>query len=787
MPMCSDWFNLIRAGRRLAGRCAWMLIIVCAPVFGAESGAPERYEDLVLEVSANAQQAEEMLVVLRDAAGGYWFEEADFGRLRLKLPSARAHEQDGRRYLPLAAIAGATFALDEARAHLDITLPPAAYLPVTLTARAESSGWNDPASTGLMMNYQLYGQRVAGVASGGAFTDMSLFSRAGVLGNSLTLRNDGARTAVSRLDTTFTRDFPGRMQTLRLGDSISSPGRWGSALRFAGVQFGRNFALRPDLVTAPLLSISGDAVVPSAVDVFVNSQHVFADQVQPGPFTIDRLPVVSGAGEVRMVVRDALGREQVITQNFYSSPSLLAPGLDQYSVSFGALRRNYTRTSFDYGSLVGSGEYRRGLTRAVTAEGHLEAAQHGAVALGGSLAARTGSNGIAEMTLAAGGASGDAGVLAGAGLDLQGARLSMGVSASYTSSGYRQVADLESEQLRPRVQVTARAGLSMGLYGSFSLAYARRDHRSAPADNTLGLSYFLRLGNAGMLSLLVNHTRSTASGTSAFLGYSMSVGTRRSLSSSVESARGGGSGPATLRSSMMQAVPVGEGSGWRLSATQRGSYDAAWQQRRRFADMEVQAARDNGVSGQSMQVHGGLTFMGGTTRAMRGAEGSFAVVDVAGIEGVPVYLENHLVARTDRHGRAVLSDLLPYEANRISVDPVDVPLDTEITHREIVIQPAWRSGVMVRFPVQRIAPALFRLVQQGGPVVPAGATVAYNGGEFVVAKDGVTYVTTHDHGTTGTARWDGGRCVFRLEPAPAGEPLADLGDVLCREASGAAR
>lgn len=785
--MCRQRFNLIHSGRRLAGLCAWLLLLICGPGLAAESESGERYEDLVLEVSANAQQAEEMLVVLRDTEGGYWFEEADYVRLRLRSPSGPVHVQDGRRYLPLTAIAGATVQLDEQRAHLDVVLPPAAFLPVTLTATVGKSGWTDQASTGLMLNYQLYGQQIAGVASGGVYTDLNLFSRAGVLGNSTTLRREGARTAVNRLDTTFTRDFPDRMQTLRLGDSISSPGRWGSALRFAGVQFGRNFALRPDLVTAPLLSVSGNAVVPSAVDVFVNNRHVFTDQVQPGPFTIDSLPVVSGAGEVRMVVRDALGREQVITQDFYSSPSLLAPGLDQYSVSIGALRRNYTRASFDYGSLMGSGEYRRGLAPGLTAEGHVEAAQHGAFALGGSLAARTGSNGIAELTLATGGAAGEAGVLAGAGLDLQGARLSLGVSASYASAGYRQVADVESAQLRPRVQVTARAGLSLGMYGNVSLAYAHRDHRDSSADNTLGLSYFLRLGNAGMLSLLVNHTRSLNSGTSAFLGYSMSLGARRSLSTSVESQGGSGEGSATLRSSMMQALPVGEGSGWRASATQQGSYDAAWQQRTRFADVEIQAARNNGVSGQSLQAHGGMAWMGGTARAMRGAEGSFAVVDVGGIEGVPVFLENHLVTRTDRHGRAILSDLLPYEANRISVDPLDVPLDAEITRREIVIQPAWRSGVMVRFPVQRIAPALFRLLQADGSVVPAGAAVSYNGGEFAVAKDGVTYVTTHDHGTTGTARWDGGRCVFRLEPAPVGEPLADLGDVPCREAAGAAR
>jgi outer membrane usher protein len=69
---------------------------------------------------------------------------------------------------------------------------------------------------------------------------------------------------------------------------------------------------------------SGTATVPSTVDVFVNNQFVTSGQLPPGPFVIDRLPTVSGTGDVSVVVRDALGREQVVTQTFYSSTTLLA-------------------------------------------------------------------------------------------------------------------------------------------------------------------------------------------------------------------------------------------------------------------------------------------------------------------------------------------------------------------------------------------------------------------------------------------------------------------------------
>ena len=78
------------------------------------------FEAMVLEVRANSQAAQEMLVVLRDGAGNFWLEEDDFSRLRLRLPEVAAHQQDGRRYFPLSAIAGVVATLDAPRSRLEL-------------------------------------------------------------------------------------------------------------------------------------------------------------------------------------------------------------------------------------------------------------------------------------------------------------------------------------------------------------------------------------------------------------------------------------------------------------------------------------------------------------------------------------------------------------------------------------------------------------------------------------------------------------------------------------------
>jgi outer membrane usher protein len=173
---------------------------------------------------------------------------------------------------------------------------------------------------------------------------------------------------------------------------------------------------------------------------------------------------------------------------------------------------------------------------------------------------------------------------------------------------------------------------------------------------------------------------------------------------------------------------------------------------------------------------------GGEVNAMRTVNGSFAVVDLDGIAGVPIYVENQLTARTDESGKALLYNLRPYEANHLSIDPEDLPLDTTIVASSLVVAPPYRSGVIAKFPVERVRGGTFRLIQEDGTPVPVGAKVNLKGMLFPVVLDGVVYVTGFDHGMAADASWPGGHCAFRLPPPPADEPVPDVGTLRCRAA-----
>jgi outer membrane usher protein len=765
--------------------------------------------EAVMEVASSVQGAEsgETMIVLRGPNGVLFLDEEEFSRLRLKLPRATPEIHEGHRYYAPAAIKGCTVDIDEAHQRAIINAPASAFETTHLNAVERQHPSVTPSALGGFLNYQLSAQEIGSDTIAGVLGELGVFAGAGVLTNSAVGRYEDSQEQLIRLDTTYTREFPEQLETLSVGDAISDPGAWGNAVRFAGVRWSHDFTLRPDLVTTPLLTAGGTATVPSSVDVFVNNQLATSSQVPAGPFVIDRLPTVSGTGDVNVVVRDALGREQVISQTFYTSTSLLAQGLSQYSVDVGSVRNNYALASDDYGTTLAEGTYRRGVTDYFTLEAHAEYQADYAHAAGLSAAFGIGKVGVLNLIAANGGDSGGSGWLSGAGIEHRGTRVSFVASSFWAGSNFAQVGQALSPDMRLRQRDLVQTGLDMGRAGTLSLAFVRQTYRDAPEQETLSLTHTLNLGRLGYLNLTLSRTHSpeetsivelesvstglpaaggllvssaAQNSTSAYLMWVLPLSGRRSASLQAVAGRGSGAPQNELIAGVMQSPPIGPGSGYRLSASTAGNYDALWQQQFHAVDVQVEAARNEGIAGQNVYASGALVLLDGDLAATRTVNNSFAVVDVAGLANVPVYVENQFTTQTDSSGKALLYNLRPYEANHISIQPEDLPLDTTIAATSTVLAPPSHSGVIARFPVERVRGGTFKLATEDGAPVPAGAVVKFNGKEFPVVLEGTVYVTGYDHGSAGEASWATGRCVFRLDPPPSDDPLPDLGTIRCR-------
>ncbi|MEO6326812.1 MAG: fimbria/pilus outer membrane usher protein, partial [Thermoanaerobaculia bacterium] len=233
------------------------------------------------------------------------------------------------------------------------------------------------------------------------------FGEAGVSLNGNLLYGSVARRADGsfiRGLTNFTIDDRGRLNRWVLGDTFVQGGGLSGSAFLAGISVSKDFGLDPYFYRYPGMGVTGAVLTPTRAEIYVNGALVKTQDLAPGTFDLTNLPVQSGNGATRVVLRDAFGQERVLASPYYLSTRLLAPGLSQYSYNVGLVREDVAGSSFRYGRLAFLGTHRLGLSSNVTGALHAEAA-NGLISGGPTLAA---SLGVGELELSAAG-SRDAG------------------------------------------------------------------------------------------------------------------------------------------------------------------------------------------------------------------------------------------------------------------------------------------------------------------------------------------------------------------------------------------
>lgn len=234
---------------------------------------------------------------------------------------------------------------------------------------------------------------------------------------------------------------------------------------------------------------------------------------------------------------------------------------------------------------------------------------------------------------------------------------------------------------------------------------------------------------------------------------------------------------------LQRNLPDGPGLGYQVSA-ERGVFDrytaqAAWQTERAVLSAGMARAGQNEEARAGAS--GGLAWLGDSVFLSRRIDGSFAVVEVADYPGVQLLHDNRPAARTDPRGRALVSGLRGYEANRISIDPADLPFDADVDALEALVTPPARSGVALRLGVERVRSASFRLVGSDGTVLPPGSALRIAGSSrsFPIGFDGKAFVSGLAGRTRVQARWPGHECSAWLPDVDDRGEVPELGTVRC--------
>lgn len=741
---------------------------------GQRAQAGAELQETLLSVSVNGEPAEEV-AMLRRAENEFYVTAEVLATWRFEHRRLPAVTHAGEQHYLLNAISGVKLELDEAFETLTIGAPAEAFRPTRLSYAPVEISDEVVGGTGAFANYDVSVQFADGDTSlGGAF-ESGVFTRFGVGIASFVGRWADADAELVRLDTHWTIDDPAGMRSLRFGDSITRGGAGGGPLRFGGIQLARKFAVHPGFVTIPLPSLGGSAAVPSVVDIYVDDALRDSRNIRPGPFEITDVPVVTGSGDVQLVVRDLLGREQIFTQSYYASPSLLRRGLHDYSYEIGSLRRSFGEKSHAYGPLMLSATHRYGLTNSLTVEAHVEASNDVQTA---GLAANMVVDGIGHFESSiAGSRSGLGGGLSGGvGFERRTRGLSFGLNAEFNSDDYTSLG-WTPERRAPAAIVQGFAGIPLD-FGSFGVSYLLRDGRTEPDVELLSVNGSLRLGRLGSLHLAARKSLNGDGDISADLFVVMPFGgASSSAGASLLKDR------LAFKAALQRSAPVGQGLGYQFSVSS-GEFrrvDGRLTLNTSFGAYDGQLTWTDGATGVRLSTAGGVGVVSGEVFASRKLDQSFATVRVGDYPNVRVYADNQLVGRTDGNGRVVVPRLRPFERNSLRIDVADLPIDAEVDSGERTVRPYDRHGVEVDFNVKPSRAALIRVLLGDGTPLPRGSVVKLAGPqeEFVSAPGGEVYLTGLAAHNVVVASWTGGRCSFSLPFDDSKEPPTSLEEFRC--------
>ncbi|WP_174951882.1 fimbria/pilus outer membrane usher protein [Burkholderia lata] len=733
--------------------------------------------DVVLEVSVNGESTA-LLAHFRERDGRLSASGADlrtigFATDRLGIADAATVELD--------TIPGLRYRYDAAHQSVDLQMPDTLRRPYAVDSRALPATQAASAARGVAINYEAYAQTI-GDRQFSLYTDVRYFDPNGVFDTTGTAYFYNGQRRYTRFDTSWSRSDPARPSTTQIGDAISGSLAWTRSVRLGGFQWRSNFALRPDLVTFPIPSLAGSAAVPSAVDLYVNNVRQYTGNVPSGPFIIHDVPGITGAGQATVITRDALGRTVATSVPLYVDTRMLSAGLSSYSFEAGFLRRNYGLQSFDYDARPAvSGSMRRGVTDALTVEGHAEATG-GVVNAGVGALMRLGYAGVVSGAVA-GSAGRYPGTQVSVGYQVIEPRFSINAQ---TIRAFGRYGDLASRDGSPVPSATDQATLALPFMHrqTLSLSYIGFRLPQGPSARIGTVSYTLSFGDLASVSVSAYRDFAQQGANGAFVSLNIGLGRNTSINATVGRQRGQSN--YTVDASRPPDYDGGWGWGVQTGGTGAVPYRQAQLRYLGHAGEVIAAAQNiDRQTGASLDVSGALVFMDRSLQVSRRIDDGFALVSTDGVAGIPVLHENRVIGTTDRAGHLLVPDLNAYQNNQIAIDSMKLPADARIARTSMTVVPQAQSGVVAHFGVSRYRAASVILRDAAGRPLPAGAHVhhAESGADTIVGYDGLTFIDGLKEDNHLVIDYGTQRCVAEFAfTAPGNGTLPTIGPLTCRAA-----
>src|SRR5690606_3422824 len=160
----------------------------------------------------------------------------------------------------------------------------------------------------------------------------------------------------------------------------------------------------------------------------------------------------------------------------------------------------------------------------------------------------------------------------------------------------------------------------------------------------------------------------------------------------------------------------------------------------------------------------------------------FALVSTNGMPRVPVKSENRPVGVTDSDGRLLVPRLRSYQHNRISIDPLGLPVDVRIDATSKDAVPRHGSGLNIEFRIERVQAATVILQDSAGQFIPMGAQATLNDApqsSSWVGYDGRLYLEGLQAQNRLSIQDGAKQCTVQFPYVYAPDTLPEIGSLVC--------
>ncbi|MET0356485.1 MAG: fimbria/pilus outer membrane usher protein [Cellvibrio sp.] len=746
-------------------------------------------ETLYLEIIINGRNTNHVAQIIRKE-NDWEISAVDFSALGLQL------EFGGREKFLLGSLGITDIRYDSEFQRLFITVPgsllPLQYFNANNPSYAGTKPRRD---MGAFVNYNLVS--IAGNADvrlTSAWHELHFFKNDFyVVSNGIAQSNNDrySTSGYTRFETYYKADNEDSMQSLTIGDVINATPNWGRSIRLAGIRISRDYDLNPSLITYPLPEFYGESALPGSVDLIINNQLRWRDQVTSGPFLINMMPYMSGAGIAQVVTTNPQGQQLQQSLSFYVTNELLAPGMLDYDLTIGFRRKNFGFESNSYANLpITSTSIRYGFNKYLTPQLLMQAGD-GIHLAGAGLTFLVGSLGVVDIAAAASDY-----YLYQSDLNEHGKQASISYDYTYKKIGinashlrrygnYRDLGTQNEISLSNTLNLI-QSQISFSFHdnrlGGFNVGYFRTVNRENVARSILNFSWSQYFYSGLSTFLSINRSLFEKRENTINFTLSFPLGARGQTSGSTQRNT---NGELHNQVQAMSNAPYSGGFGWGLSADdsdEKNRYiEGDW--RTKYIDASISAYRSGNQTQYMGTLDGALIYMEGDIYATRFVNDAFAIVD-AGEKNVPVMFGHQLIGRTDSNGKLLVPDLNSYLENRLAIDPMLLPANAIIDSIEQLVVPRRKGGIHVEFPVRFSQSALVKVITIKNQPLPAGAILMERDSEknHTTGWDGEVYLENLDAPLV--LYWAEGECFITLQPAADSSlALPRLGPFVCEPAT----